>query len=146
MSDPHVVLELGHVLFGRRLLGERPGQHELGLEHRLGALDDSVQGGGHPRDRRMPDVALDVSDPPAVVALIPGSIELFRNLPQLHDEVAGQVLRLGLTPFFAPEAHESRFVAAHKDPSVGAAYEGATSCPYFRTHDFAPRTTVSNHR
>jgi len=33
MGDPHVVLKPGHVLFGSGLLGERPGQHEFGLEH-----------------------------------------------------------------------------------------------------------------
>src|SRR6266568_5437628 len=34
VCNPHVVLDLGHVLFGRRLFGERPGKHEFGLEHR----------------------------------------------------------------------------------------------------------------
>ena len=33
--------------------GERPGQHELGLEHRPAALDDAVQGRRHPADHRM---------------------------------------------------------------------------------------------
>ena len=47
---------------GRRLLGERPRQHELGLEHRAGLLDDAVEGGGHPPDDRMPDAQLDVLD------------------------------------------------------------------------------------
>src|SRR5215831_14024064 len=49
---------------------------ELGLEHRLRALHDSVEGGHHPRNCRMPDPALHVADPPAGVALIPGAIEL----------------------------------------------------------------------
>ena len=44
IGDPHVVLQLRHVLLGRRFLRERPGQHELGLEHRPGALDHPVQG------------------------------------------------------------------------------------------------------
>ena len=44
VGHPHVVLELGHVLFGRRLFGERPGQHELGLEHRVEVVDEPVQG------------------------------------------------------------------------------------------------------
>src|SRR5262249_49949365 len=34
--DPHIVLELRHVLFGRDLLRKRPGQHEFGLEHSAG--------------------------------------------------------------------------------------------------------------
>src|SRR2546430_9554480 len=32
VGDPHVMLELGHVLFRRRLLRERPGQHEFGFD------------------------------------------------------------------------------------------------------------------
>ena len=52
IGHPHVVLQLRHVLFGRRLLGERPGQHELGLEHRPGPLDHAVEGGRHPADRQ----------------------------------------------------------------------------------------------
>src|SRR5215831_11256898 len=51
-------------------------RHELGLEHRLRALHDSVEGGHHPRNRRMPDPALHVADLPAGVALVPGAIEL----------------------------------------------------------------------
>jgi hypothetical protein len=76
VGDPHVVLELRHVLFGGDFFREGPRQHELGLEHRLRPLDDSVEGGHHPRDCRMPDPALHVADPSAGVALIPGAIEL----------------------------------------------------------------------
>src|SRR6516225_7005738 len=76
VGDPHVVLELRHVLFGSGLLREGPRQHELGLKDRLRALHDSVEGGNHPRNCRMPDTALHVADPPAGVALIPGAIEL----------------------------------------------------------------------
>ena len=54
--------------------------------------------------------------------------------PELHDEVAGQVLRLGLAPLLAPEADQGRFVAAHDDPGVRAADEGAAVlirlCPH----------------
>ena len=42
VGHPHVVLELGHVLFDRGLFGERPGQHELGLEHGVEGVDESV--------------------------------------------------------------------------------------------------------
>ena len=49
VGHPHVVLQLGHVLFGRRIFGERPGQHELGLEHGVGVLDHAVEGGGQKR-------------------------------------------------------------------------------------------------
>ena len=50
----------------------------------------------------MLDLALDVADAPAGVALIPGAVELFRRRAKLHDEVAGQVLWLGFTPFLPP--------------------------------------------
>ena len=123
MGDPHVVLELGHVLFGGRLLRERPGQHELGLEHRLGALHDAVEGCRHPGNGRMLDAALDVVDPPAGIALVPGAVEVLGGGPELHDEVAGQVLRLGLAPFLAPQADQGGFIAAHDDPGVRAADE-----------------------
>jgi hypothetical protein len=35
-------------------------------------------------------------------ALVPGAIELLGGGPKLHDEVAGQVLWLGFTPFLPP--------------------------------------------
>ena len=52
----------------------------------------------------MLDETLDVADAPARVALVPGSVELFRCHPELDNEVRGKVLRLGLTAFLAPEA------------------------------------------
>src|SRR6516225_2529694 len=118
VGDPHVVLQLRHVFFGGGLFGEGPRQHELGLEHRLRALHDSVEGGHHPRNCRMPDPALHVADPPAGVALIPGAIELLRRPAKLHDEVAGEVLRLGFTPFLPPKADKGGFIATHDDTGV----------------------------
>ena len=38
-NHPHVVLQLGHVLFGSRLFGEIPRQHEFGFEHGAGGLE-----------------------------------------------------------------------------------------------------------
>jgi hypothetical protein len=73
----------------------------------------------------MLDLALDIGDAPAGVALVPGAIELLGGGPELHDEVAGQVLRLGLATLLAPEAEQDRFVAAHDNPGVRAADEGA---------------------
>ena len=66
------------------------------------ALHDAVEGRRHPRNGRMLDPALDVGDPPAGVALVPGAVELLGRGPELHDEVAGQVLRLGLAPLLPP--------------------------------------------
>src|SRR5262249_32105032 len=53
MSDPHIVLDLGHVLLGRGLLGERPGQHEFGLEYCSCILHNAIECGRHPGDGRM---------------------------------------------------------------------------------------------
>ena len=64
IGDPHVVLELRHMLFGRRLFGERPRQHELGLEHRPGVLDHPVEGCAHPADHRVADPPLHVLERP----------------------------------------------------------------------------------
>ena len=118
VGDPHVVLELGHVLFGGGFLGERPGQHELGLEYGFRTFHDPVQGRRHPGNGRMLDPALHVPDAPAGVALVPRAVELLGGGPELHDEVAGQVLRLGLAAFLAPEADQGRLVAPHDDPGV----------------------------
>jgi hypothetical protein len=71
----------------------------------------------------MPDLALHVPDLLAGVALIPGAVELFGRPSELHEEVARQVLRLGLASFLAPKLHKGRLVAAHDDPGVGAADE-----------------------
>src|SRR5262249_3721033 len=113
------------VLFGCGLLGERPWQHELRLEHGFRALHNPIKGGRHPRNCRMPDPALYVADLPTAVALVPGAVELLGCSPELHDEVAGEVVRLGLAPFFAPQADQGCFIAAHDDPGVGTTDEGA---------------------
>ena len=41
-------------------------------------------------------------DPPAGIALVPGAVEVLGRGPELHDEVAGEVLRLGLAPLLPP--------------------------------------------
>ena len=38
--------------------------------------------------------------------------------PELDDEVAGEVLRLGLAALLPPEAEQGGFVVAHDDPGV----------------------------
>ncbi len=88
----------------------------------------------------MLDVTLDIGDAPAGVALVPTAIEFLGGRPELHDEVAGQVLGLGLPALLAPELDQGRLVAAHDDPGVRAADEGAAGlvgvCPHGRFHDF----------
>jgi hypothetical protein len=66
----------------------------------------------------MPDPALHVADLPASVALAPGAIELLGRPSELHDEIAGEVVRLGLTTLLAPQADQGGPVAAHDDPGV----------------------------
>ena len=80
------MLELGHILFDGRFLGERPGQHELAFKDRPGLLDDAVEGGHHPEDGGMPDPLLDVTDAVARVALIPGAVEPLSRGPKLGPQ------------------------------------------------------------
>ena len=123
IGDPHVVLQLGHVFFGRALFGERPRQHEFGLEHRPGGLDHAVEGGGHPAHDRMLHPALDAGEDLAGVAFEPVAVEGLGDDPELDDEVAGEVLGLDLAALFPPQAEQGGLVIAHDDPGVRAADE-----------------------
>jgi hypothetical protein len=123
MGDPHVVLELGHVLFGCRFFRKRPGQHELGFEYRSGPLNEAVEGGHHPLNGRMLDAALDGPHAAAGVALVPGAIELLGDGPELHDQIPRQVLGRHLATLFSPETDQGRFIVAHDDPGIRTAYE-----------------------
>ena len=104
VGDPHVVLQLGHVLFRRPFFGERPGQHEFRLKNRPSGLDHAVQGRGHPTHHRMLHAALDPRQSLAGIAFVPKAIEGLGGEAELDDEVAGEVLRLYLAPFLAPQA------------------------------------------
>ena len=72
------------------------------------------------------DVALDVPDCLAGILLIPESIQGFGDQAELHQEVAREVLRLGLSTFFPPEAHQGRLIGPHNDPSIRTADERAS--------------------
>ena len=104
IGDPHVVLQLGHMLFGRPLFGERPWQHEFGLKNRPSGLDHAVQGGGHPAHYGMPHAALDPGQSLPGIAFVPKAVEGLGGEAKLDDEVAGEVLRLDLAPFLPPQA------------------------------------------
>jgi hypothetical protein len=73
----------------------------------------------------MPEPMLDAFDGLPGVALVPMPVEGFRHEAELDDEVAGQVLRLGLAPFLAPQVDQGGLIVAHDDPGVRAADEGA---------------------
>jgi len=85
----------------------------------------------------MLDVALGGDHPPPGVALVPSPVEALGHAPELHDQVTGQVLRLRLAAFLAPELDEGCLIAAHDDAGVRAADEGAAvglSSPHLRVH------------
>jgi hypothetical protein len=84
----------------------------------------------------MLDAALNIGDASAGVALVPGAVEHFRGDPELHDEVAGQVLRLDLAALLA-----RRIRAASSLPMMMRASEPPTkarrlSYGFVHTADF----------
>jgi hypothetical protein len=66
---------------------------------------------------------LDAFDDLPGVALVPEPIEVLGHQTELDNQVAGEVLRLGLPALFVPEPDESRFIGPHDDPGVGTADE-----------------------
>src|SRR5262249_35222608 len=62
--------------------------------------------------------ALDIGDAAAGIALVPGAVELLGCRPELYDEIAGEVFRLGLTPFLTPQADQGSLIAAHDDSRI----------------------------
>ena len=82
----------------------------------------------------MLDPALDVHDLAAAVALVPMAVERLGGGAELHDQIAGEVLRLDLAALFPPEPDQGGLVPSHDDPGVGAADEGAAVCPHSRFH------------
>ena len=73
----------------------------------------------------MLDPALDRRDGPPGIALIPGPVEGLGGGAKLHDQVARQILGLGLAALLAPKPDQGRLIAPHDDPGVRAADEGA---------------------
>jgi hypothetical protein len=113
------------MFFGRRLLRERPGQHELGLEYAAPEIHPAVQRGGHPSMDGVKDPPLHVFDGIAGVALEPAPVEVFRNRAELDHQDAGQVLGFDLPSFLAPQSDQGFLVVLHNDPGVRAADEFA---------------------
>src|SRR5262249_61692442 len=94
-------------------LRQRRGQHALALERRPAARDNAIKGRTHPPAHRMTELMLHAFDGLPGIALVPVSVEGFRDESKLDDEIARLVLRLDLAAFLPPEAEEGRFVAVH---------------------------------
>ncbi len=106
--DPHVVLQLRHVLFGRGFLREGPRQHELGLENSARALDHAVQGRRHPALDRVKNPSLHLVDRLACVAFVPAAVEVLGHRAELDDQVVGEILRLDFAALLPPQPNELR--------------------------------------
>jgi hypothetical protein len=120
-DDPHVVLQLRHILLRRRFLRERPWQHELGFEYRTAACDTTVEGRRHPPEGRMAGPLLDVRDDPPSIGLVPAPVELLSGKAELHNQIAGQVLGLNFASFFPPQPQQGGLVSSRDDPGIRAA-------------------------
>jgi hypothetical protein len=66
----------------------------------------------------MMDAALYIHDDLPSVSLVPAPIEVLSCLPELNDEVAGEVFGFHFAPLLAPEAEEGGFIIAHYDPGI----------------------------
>src|SRR5262249_8052755 len=117
--------------FSRDLLRKRPGQHELGLEDGAGLLNHSVEGRRYPADHWVLDPLLHLRNDVPGIALEPMSIEGLGHEAKLDDEIVGEVLRLGLAAFLAPQPQQGSLVAPHDDPS-GRTSDEAPAIKAFR--------------
>ena len=52
----------------------------------------------------MPAPLLDIGDHPPRIGLVPASVKFLGGEAELHDQIAGQVLRLGFTAFLPPQS------------------------------------------
>ena len=64
---------------------------------------------------------LDVCDDLPSVGLVPAPVKLLGGEAELHDQVAGQVLRLDFAALFPPQPQQGGLVIAHDGPGVRAA-------------------------
>ena len=96
------------MLFGSRLFGERPRQHELGLEYGVEIVDEPVQGRRQVPMDRVPNPALNVRYGPPSIALVPSPVQRLGGDAQLDDKVVAQILWLGFPALFLPEPDQRR--------------------------------------
>ena len=119
------MLKLGHVLFGRRFLGEPPGQHKLGLKDGAAGLGQAVEGCRHPAVQGMVNPALQATDHLPGLALVPTPIELFGGLAELYRQIIGKVGWIDLAPLLPPQPNQRGLVVAHDDAGIRPTNETA---------------------
>src|SRR4051812_5698461 len=83
IRDPHIVLQLRHMLLGRRFFRKRPWQHELGFEYGTARINAAIQSRRHPFIDRVADVPLYVLYGVPGIALVPAPIEVFCHRTEL---------------------------------------------------------------
>jgi hypothetical protein len=81
------------MLLRRSVLGERPGEHELGLKHGVDVFDHSVQRRGQISMDRVLDPALNVGDDAPGVFLVPSPVQRFSGDAELDDEIVAEMAR-----------------------------------------------------
>ena len=69
----------------------------------------------------MKNLPLHLDDHLPGVVFVPVPVQRLGHRAELDQEVAGQVFRLDLAPFFFPEADERHLIFAHNDPGIRAA-------------------------
>ena len=69
------------------------------------------------------------------IGLVPAAVELLGNGAELDNEVAGEILRLGLAAFLAPKLEQSNLVLAQNNPGIRAANESTANRLVFQAHD-----------
>jgi hypothetical protein len=72
----------------------------------------------------MPQPMLDAFDCLPGIAFVPMAVEGLGHKAELDDEVAGQVLRLGLAPFL--RHRRTRAASLPPSPGIRAAYKGTS--------------------
>src|SRR5689334_16100362 len=82
-GDPHVMLQLCHMLCGSSFFRKIPGQHEFGFENCPSFLYPTIECCGHPAVYRMKNLLLHVRNELTRIFLVPAPVQWFGNVPEL---------------------------------------------------------------